>query len=378
MANIDTMRRQLRTMGADVRLGAEVITCDPEYYRWNQWFFLQFLERGLAYRAVSPVDWCPNDGTLAREQVEGADRHCERCGTQGREARPGAVVLPDHRLRRRAAELRRHRLAGADPDDADATGSAASRAPRSRSRRRHRPHHAGGEELRVFTTRPDTIFGVTFMVLAPEHPLVETLTTPDQRGRGRGLRRPGAAPDRDRPPVGRREKTGVFIGAYAINPFNGERIPIYVADYVLASYGTGAVMGVPAHDERDFEFARQYGLPIVERRAARGRGPGHRARRRRTSSTRRRGAWSTPARSTARPADDRHGTRSWSWRRGAGQGPSGRHLPPARLAGQPPALLGHADPDHLLRDRRRRARPRRRAAGAAARHVDFRPRASPR
>ena len=119
MANIETMRRQLRSMGATFAWDAEVVTCDPSYYRWNQWLFLKFLERGLAYRAVSPVDWCPNDGTLAREQVEGTDRRCWRCGAKVEKRELAAVVPADHRLRGRAARLLRHRLAGADPGDAD-------------------------------------------------------------------------------------------------------------------------------------------------------------------------------------------------------------------------------------------------------------------
>ena len=202
MANIDTMRRQLRTMGAAWDWDAEVVTCDPEYYRWNQWLFLQFLEAGLAYRAVSPVDWCPNDGTLAREQVEGADRHCWRCG-----AKVEKRELPQWYLRitNYADELLD--FGGIDwPDPirimqtnwiGRSTGAEIvfETAPSA--------HHAGGEELRVFTTRPDTLFGATFMVLAPEHPLVATLTAPERRDEVEAYVLAAVGEDRDRPPVDR-------------------------------------------------------------------------------------------------------------------------------------------------------------------------------
>ncbi len=261
MANIETMRRQLRTMGAGWDWSAEVVTCDPSYYTWNQWLFLRFLEAGLAYRAVSPVDWCPNDGTLAREQVEGVDRRCWRCGAkvEKRELAQWYLRTTDY-----ADELLD--FSGIDwPEPirlmqtnwiGRSTGAeivfetAAS------------PHHAGGEELRVFTTRPDTLFGATFMVLAPEHPLVATLTAPDRRAEVDAYVDQAA----NRTEIDRlstdRDKTGVALGADAINPVNGERIPIWIADYVLAGYGTGAIMAVPAHDERDFAFATAFGLPI--------------------------------------------------------------------------------------------------------------------
>jgi len=262
MANIETMRRQLRSMGATFAWDAEVVTCDPSYYRWNQWLFLKFLERGLAYRAVSPVDWCPNDGTLAREQVEGVDRRCWRCGAkvEKRELAQWYLRITDY-----ADELLD--FSGIDwPEPIRAmqtnwigrsTGAeiAFQTAPS--------PHHAGGRELRVFTTRPDTLFGATFMVLAPEHPLVAELTAPERRADVEAyVAATTAKTEIDRLSTDR-EKTGVPIGADAINPVNGARIPIWIADYVLATYGTGAIMAVPAHDERDFEFATRFGLPIV-------------------------------------------------------------------------------------------------------------------
>jgi len=261
LENIDHMRRQVRTMGATFDWKSEVVTCDPDYYRWNQWIFLRFLEAGLAYRAKSPVDWCPNDGTLAREQVEGADRHCWRCGARVEKRELEQWYLrttkyADELLDFSAIEWPEPirmmqtnwigRSEGAEvafttaPDDAQ----------------------PGGDELRVFTTRPDTLYGATFMVMSPEHALVPKLTHPERKaeveayvtaaGRETEIERMST----DRP------KTGVFTGSYALNPVNGERIPIWIADYVLAGYGTGAIMAVPAHDERDFDFARKFGLPI--------------------------------------------------------------------------------------------------------------------
>ncbi|HEY4189202.1 MAG TPA: leucine--tRNA ligase [Candidatus Limnocylindrales bacterium] len=263
MSNIDVMRRQLRTMGAMFAWDAEVVTCDPEYYVWNQWMFLKFLEAGLAYRAVSPVDWCPNDGTLAREQVEGADRHCWRCG-----AKVEKRELPQWYLRTTNYADELLDFSGIDwPDPirimqtnwiGRSTGAEVvfETAPA--------PHHAGGEALRVFTTRPDTLFGATFMVLAPEHPHVAMLTAPERREEVEAYVSASAAKTEIDRMSTDREKTGVAIGADAINPVNGARIPIFVADYVLGGYGTGAIMAVPAHDERDFAFAKGFGLPIVK------------------------------------------------------------------------------------------------------------------
>jgi leucyl-tRNA synthetase len=260
LKNIDNMRRQLRTMGATFDWNSEVVTCDPEYYRWNQWIFLRFLEAGLAYRAKSPVDWCPNDGTLAREQVEGTDRHCWRCGARVEKRELEQWYL---RTTKYADELLDFTgLVWPEPirimqtnwigrsEGAEVVFTTEPDSP------------APGHEIRVFTTRPDTLYGATFMVLAPEHSLVPGLTLP---GRKAEVDAYVAAASRqteierlstDRP------KTGVFTGSFAINPVNGERIPIWIADYVLAGYGTGAIMAVPAHDERDFEFARKFELPI--------------------------------------------------------------------------------------------------------------------
>jgi leucyl-tRNA synthetase len=261
MRNIDNMRRQLRQMGATFDWSAEVVTCDPDYYRWNQWFFLQFLKAGLAYRAKSAVDWCPNDGTLAREQVEGVDRHCWRCGAKVEKRELDQWYL---RVTKYADELLDFsEIHFPDPVRTQQTNwIGRSEGGEIVFETAPSDHHAGGNELRVFTTRPDTLFGATFMVLAPEHPLVPELTAPDRRAEVAAyVARAEAETEIERLSTDR-EKTGVPIGADAINPVNGERIPIFVADYVLAGYGTGAIMAVPAHDERDYAFAVKFGLPI--------------------------------------------------------------------------------------------------------------------
>jgi leucyl-tRNA synthetase len=261
MSNIANMRRQLRSMGATFDWDAEVVTADPAYYKWNQWLFLRFLEAGLAYRQKSAVDWCPNDGTLAREQVEGADRHCWRCGAKVEKRDLEQWYL---RVTKYADELLDFGgLDWPDPIKAQQTNwIGRSEGGEIVFTTAPSDHHPGGEELRVFTTRPDTLFGATFMVLAPEHPLVAPLTAPDRRAEVEAYVEQAAnKTEIDRLSTDR-DKTGVPIGADAINPVNGERIPIFVADYVLAGYGTGAIMAVPAHDERDYEFARRFGLPI--------------------------------------------------------------------------------------------------------------------
>ena len=261
MSNIETMRRQFRTMGATFDWDSEVVTADSEYYRWNQWFFLQFLKAGLAYRQKSAVDWCPNDGTLAREQVEGADRHCWRCGAKVEKRELDQWYL---RVTKYADELLDFsEIHFPDPVRTMQTNwIGRSEGGEVAFETAPAQHHAGGEELRVFTTRPDTLFGATFMVLAPEHPLVAALTAPDrQQEVAAYVARAEAQTEIERLST-EREKTGVALGADAVNPVNGERIPIFVADYVLGGYGTGAIMAVPAHDERDFEFARKFGLPI--------------------------------------------------------------------------------------------------------------------
>lgn len=254
--NMERMRKQLRSMGAMFDWEREVVTCEPEYYKWNQWFFLKFYERGLAYRKKSPVDWCPTcKTTLAREQVIGENRVCERCGTP--------VIKKDleqwfFKITAYAEEL-------LDFSKLDWPEPIILRQRnwigRSEGAEVYFKTEAG-DELPIFTTRPDTLWGVTFMVLAPEHPLVQKVTTPEHKEEvTRYVEAARRMSEIEREST-EREKTGVFTGGYAINPVNGERVPIWIADYVLMTYGTGAIMAVPAHDQRDFEFAKKYGLPI--------------------------------------------------------------------------------------------------------------------
>jgi leucyl-tRNA synthetase len=260
MANIDSMRKQFRQMGAMFDWSREVVTCLPEYYRWNQWMFLQFLKKGLAYRQQAPVDWCPTcNTTLAREQVWGEERLCERCDTPvtKRELAQWFFKITNY-----ADEL----LDFSDLDWPDRVMTMQrnwiGRSEGAELAFELEEQDAPPRRIDVFTTRPDTVFGVTFMVLAPEHPLVDLIVTPERRGEVEAyVERARRQTEIDRLALDG-EKTGVFTGAYCRNPFNGERIPIFIADYVLLSYGTGAVMGVPAHDQRDFLFAKRHGLAI--------------------------------------------------------------------------------------------------------------------
>jgi leucyl-tRNA synthetase len=256
--NIENMRRQLRSMGAMFDWSREVVTCDPEYYKWNQWFFLKFYERGLAYKTYAPVDWCPKcNTTLAREQVWGEDRRCERCDT------PVIKKELDQWFFRITAYAERL-LEGLDKIDWPERVKVMQRNWIGRSEGAEVVFRSEeGDEIPIFTTRPDTLWGATFMVLAPEHPLVEKLTTPEHREEVEAYKAWASRQTEIVRLAKDREKTGVFIGAYAINPVNDERIPIWIADYVMMTYGTGAIMAVPAHDERDFEFALKFGLPII-------------------------------------------------------------------------------------------------------------------
>ncbi len=256
--NMAHMRGQFRVMGAMIDWRREVVTCYPEYYRWNQWIFLRFLEKGLAYRAKAPVNWCPKDLTvLANEQV--IQGRCERCETP--------VVKREleqwfFRITKYADELLR--FGGLEwPERVRVMQT--NWIGRSEGAELAFPVEGHpGQEIRVFTTRPDTVYGGTFLVLAPEHRLVATITTPDRRAEVDAyVEKARQAPEIERTAEGV-DKTGVFTGAYARNEFTGERIPIWVADYVLVTYGTGAIGGVAAHDERDFAFATKYGLTIRE------------------------------------------------------------------------------------------------------------------
>ena len=261
MQNIENMRRQLRSMGATFAWKAEVVTADPEYYKWNQWLFLRFLEAGLAYRAMSAVDWCPNDGTLAREQVEGTERRCWRCGALVEKRDLEQWFL---RTTRYADELLD--FSGLDwPEPVKVMQTnwiGRSEGAEIDFEVAPDDHQPGDDVIRVFTTRSDTLFGATFMVLAPEHPLVARLTAPDRQAEVDAYVEQARRQTEIERLSTDRTKTGVALGAMAINPVSGERIPVFIADYVLYGYGTGAIMAVPAHDQRDFEFAKKFGLEI--------------------------------------------------------------------------------------------------------------------
>lgn len=257
LKNIENMEETLRKMGAMFDWSAEIKTCMPDYYKWTQWLFLQLYKKGLAYRKEAPVNWCPSCQTvLANEQVN--QGLCERCHN--------TVIQKNltqwfFKITEYAEEL----LQGLDNLDWPEKTKAMQRNWIGKS--------VGGEivfktedgenELKVFTTRADTVFGVSYVVLAPEHPLVQKLMTKKQAPEVlKYIEDTAKTKEIERLSLDR-EKTGVFIGAYCINPVNGKKVPIWISDYVLYSYGTGCVMGVPSHDERDFVFANKYNLPIT-------------------------------------------------------------------------------------------------------------------
>lgn len=257
LQNIKDIKVQLKKIGCMYDWNAELMTCVPEYYKWNQWLFLQLYKKGLAYRKKAPVNWCPNDQTvLANEQV--IDGKCERCGTE--------VIQKNlyqwfFKITAYAEEL----LQGLDtinwPD-------------KTKLMQRNWIGKSVGAEvdfkladsdeiIKIFTTRPDTLFGATYMVLAPEHPLVEKLTTTEYKTKVDQYKDSIKSLTEIERTSTVKEKTGVFTGAYAINPVNNKKIPIWLADYVLLTYGTGAIMAVPGQDERDWEFAEKFDLPII-------------------------------------------------------------------------------------------------------------------
>jgi leucyl-tRNA synthetase len=256
--NIAAIRTQIRRMGWSIDWSREVSTHEPEYYRWTQWLFLRLFERGLAYRKDAPVKWCPNDQTvLANEQV--IDGRCERCGAlvEARNLEQWYFRITEYADRL----LEEMDLLESWPD-------------RVLTMQRNWIGRSEGAELRfhvdgadadvpVFTTRPDTLFGATFFVLAPEHPLIETLIagTPHEDEVREYVRRAAARSSVERET---KEKDGIFTGRFVVNPANAVRIPIWIADYVLMEYGSGAIMAVPGHDERDWDFAKRYDLPIVQ------------------------------------------------------------------------------------------------------------------
>ncbi len=260
LSNIDNMRRQLRKMGAQWDWDREIVSCLPDYYKWTQWLFLQFYKHGLAYRTKAPANWCPScNTTLANEQVL-ADGTCERCGTTviRKEIDQWLFRITDYadelldfskiQWPEKTMTMQRNWIGRSEGAEI----------------RFYTEIDGKREEIPVFTTRPDTIYGVTFFVLAPEHPWVEKITTPEHRAEVDAYVDQARHMSEIERMSTEKEKTGVFTGGYITNPVNGEQVPVWIADYVLMGYGSGAIMGVPAHDQRDFEFARKFGIPIRE------------------------------------------------------------------------------------------------------------------
>ncbi len=261
LSNIENMRKQLRAMGAQWDWAREVVTCLPDYYKWTQWLFLQFYKHGLAYRTKAAANWCPNDNTtLANEQVL-PDGTCERCGAVviRKEIDQWLLKISSYAERlldfsqvigwpEKTMTMQRNWIGRSEGAEIRFTAEIAGKQ----------------EEIPVFTTRPDTIYGVTFFVLAPEHPWVEKITTPEQKAAVNAYVEQSRRMTEIERMSTEKEKSGVFTGGYVTNPVSGEKIPVWIADYVLMSYGAGAIMGVPAHDQRDFEFARKFGINIRE------------------------------------------------------------------------------------------------------------------
>src|SRR6266498_523515 len=255
--NIATFRRQLRRFGGMYDWRHELSTTDPDYYHWTQWIFIQLFKAGLAYKKRAAVNWCPKDKTvLANEQV--IDGRCERCDT------PVEQRFLDQwffRITNYAERL----LENLDNLDWSSSTVLLQKNWIGRSEGAQLSFETpSGRTITVFTTRPDTVFGATYLVLAPEHPMVDELTAVERKRAVKVYQREVQSKDVVSRRVGDKTKTGVFIGSYARNPATGEAIPIWIADYVLMEYGTGAIMGVPAHDRRDFDFATQFKLPLRE------------------------------------------------------------------------------------------------------------------
>ncbi|MEM1251602.1 MAG: leucine--tRNA ligase [Cyanobacteria bacterium P01_H01_bin.21] len=255
--NIGQMREQLKELGLSYDWDREVATCSPDYYRWTQWIFLQFYEAGLAYQKEAAVNWDPIDQTvLANEQVD----------SDGRSWRSGAKV--ERKLLRqwflKITDYADQLLSDLDKLDGWPERVKLMQANWiGKSTGAHVVFNTeAGDDIKIYTTRPDTLWGASFMVLSPEHPLVAKLTTADQAAAIAAYQTTAANMSEMDRTAENREKTGVWTGSYAINPVNEQKIPIWIADYVLMDYGTGAIMAVPAHDQRDFEFARKFDLPI--------------------------------------------------------------------------------------------------------------------
>ncbi|AGA58529.1 leucyl-tRNA synthetase [Thermobacillus composti KWC4] len=256
--NINNFRRQIKSLGFSYDWDREISTTDPEYYKWTQWIFLQLYKKGLAYVAEVPVNWCPALGTvLANEEV-----------INGVSERGGHPVIrkPMRQWMLKITEYAERLLEDLEELDWPESIKEMQRNWIGKSQGAEVTFAIDGHDasITVFTTRPDTLFGATYCVLAPEHELVDKITTEAQREAVEAYRDAAARKsDLERTDLAK-EKTGVFTGAYAVNPVNGAKLPVWIADYVLGGYGTGAIMAVPAHDQRDWEFAKQYDLPIIE------------------------------------------------------------------------------------------------------------------
>ncbi len=259
-ANIDNFRKQIKSIGFAIDWEREINTTDPKYFRWTQWIFLQLFKRGLAYVDEKPVWWCPALGTvLANEEVIDGKSEVGKHPVERRKLRQWVLRITAYADRlledlkdldwpestKRLQENWIGRSEGAEVEFEIADSD------------------AKGKKLKIYTTRPDTLYGATYMVIAPEHPLLSSLTSPERKSEVEAyVASISSKSDLDRTDLAK-EKTGVFTGAHAINPVNGKEIPIWAADYVLMSYGTGAIMAVPAHDERDYDFAKKFDLPII-------------------------------------------------------------------------------------------------------------------
>ena len=257
--NVVAMTKQLKAIGASYDWTKLVNTSDPSYYRWTQWIFLKLFEKKLAYRAKGTVNWCPKDQTvLANEQVIGENNECERCGTPVEQKQMEQWYFKTTDYAERLLK---------DLDDMDWPERVKLMQANwiGKSQGALIDFELGGSDgkISVFTTRPDTIFGATYLVVAPEHPIASKLTPSSQKSEVESYVDEAVRKTELERKEGEKDKTGVFTGSYAINPVNGEKIPIWIADYVLMGYGTGAIMAVPAHDERDWQFTKKYNLPIV-------------------------------------------------------------------------------------------------------------------
>jgi leucyl-tRNA synthetase len=256
--NIDKFREQIKAFGFSYDWDREISTCEDDYYHWTQWIFLQLFKRGLAYESHMPINWCPTCKTgLANEEVK--DGKCDRCGTQTTRKNIRQWVLKITAYAERLIED----LEGLDwPESVKLMQK--NWIGKSEGAEVVFKIDGFGDELLIYTTRADTLFGATYMVMAPEHPLVSKIASPEQKAAvEKYIDAAAKKSDLERTDLAK-DKTGVFTGAYAINPVNGKKIPIWISDYVLISYGTGAIMAVPAHDDRDWAFAKQFDLPIIQ------------------------------------------------------------------------------------------------------------------